>query len=215
MKNIFLAILLVITSSLQAQRIRAFVGIAGYLDTDYKGSIFGSASTGLEFKIINNFRPEVELGVMYGTPETFTEYTETGLVQNVFERTTTAINYSFCTKIYLGNPDDSNVDIVILPKYTYSKIFGKTESTTRNTNDLSKPIIEKKSANTWDDSFGIGIGVSVNFSEKYYHSADLILYFNGVNLGTALKTINSDSTLNTKDTLGLGFLVYFGGKRKS
>lgn len=215
MKNIFLAILLVITSSLQAQRIRTFVGIAGYLDTDYNGSIFGSASTGLEFKIINNFRPEIELGVMYGTPETFTNYTETGLVQNVFERTTTAINYSFCTKIYLGNPDDSNVGIVILPKYTYSKVFGKTESTTRNTNDLSKPIIEKKSANTWDDSFGIGIGISVNFSEKYYHSADLILYFNGVNLGTALKTINSDSTLNTKDTLGLGFLVYFGGKRKS
>jgi hypothetical protein len=215
MKNIFLAILLVITSSLQAQRIRTFVGIAGYLDTDYNGSIFGSASTGLEFKIINNFRPEIELGVMYGTPETFTNYTETGLVQNVFERTTTAINYSFCTKIYLGNPDDSNIGIVILPKYTYSKVFGKTESTTRNTNDLSKPIIKKKSANTWDDSFGIGIGISVNFSEKYYHSADLILYFNGVNLGTALKTINSDSTLNTKDTLGLGVLVYFGSKKRS
>jgi hypothetical protein len=215
MRNIFLAILLVITSNVQAQRIRTFVGIAGYLDTDYNRSIFGSASTGLEFKIINNFRPEVELGVMYGTPEIFTNYTETGLVQHVFERTTTAINYSFCTKIYLGNPDDSNVGIVILPKYTYSKVFGKTESTTRNTNDLSKPIIEKKTANTWVDSFGIGIGISVNFSDKYYHSADLILYFNGVNLGTALKTINSDSTLNTKDTLGLGFLVYFGGKRKS
>lgn len=215
MKNIFLAILLVITSSLQAQRIRTFVGIAGYLDEDYNGSIFGSASTGLEFKIVNNFRPEIELGVMYGTPETITDYTERGLVQSVFKRTTTAINYSICPKIYLGNPDDSNICIVILPKYTFSKVFGTTESTTRNQNDLSKPIIEKKSANTWDDSFGIGIGISVNFSEKYYHSADLILHFNGVNLGSALKAINPDNTLNTKDTLGLGFLVYFGGKRKS
>lgn len=214
MKNKFLVILLIVASSLQAQRIRTFVGIAGYLDTDYNGSIFGSASTGLEFKVVNNFRPEIELGVMYGTPETLTEYTETGIVQNIFERTTTAINYSFCPKIYLGNPDDSNIGIVILPKYTYSKVFGKTESTTRNINDLSKPIIEKKSANTWDHSLGIGIGITVNFSEKYYHSADFILYFNGVNLGEALNTIDTDRVINSSDTFDFGFLVYFGGKKK-
>ena len=212
MRNLFLSILLVFTSSLQAQRIRAFVGIAAFRDVEFNGSVFGSAGTGLEFKIINNIRPEIELGVMYGIPETFTEYTETGLVQSVVERTASAINYSFCPKIYLGNPDYSNIGIVILPKYTYSKVFGKTERTSRNPSDLSKPIIENKSASTWEDSLGIGIGLSVNFSEKYYHSADIILYFNGVNLGAALNTIGSN--INSNDTFGFGFLVYFGGKRK-
>jgi hypothetical protein len=150
MKNISLAILLVVTSSLQAQRIRTFLGIAAYRDTDFNKSVFGSASTGLEFKVLNNFRPEIELGVMYGTPETLTDYSETGLKQSIFKTKTTAINYSFCPKIYLGNPDDSNTCIVILPKYTYSKVFGKIERTTRNPNDLSKPIVENKSASSWD-----------------------------------------------------------------
>jgi hypothetical protein len=214
MRYIYLTLLIVVSSSLQAQRIRSFVGIAGYTDTDFNGKIFGSLSTGLEFKVINNFRPEIELGVMYGTPETRTDNNEKGQVMSVLERTTTAINYSFCAKIQLGNPDDSETCIVILPKYTYSRIIGKTELTAKNTNNLSKPIVEKKSASTWDHSLGIGIGISIPFSEKYYHSADLILYFNGVNLGAALNTIDADRIINSQDTFGLGFLVYFGGKQK-
>jgi hypothetical protein len=214
MRKIFLVFLVVTSLNLQAQRIRTFVGIAGYRDTDFNEAVFGSVSTGLEFKVVNNFRPEIELGVMYGAPETLTDYNEKGQVQSILDRTTTAINYSFCTKIYLGNSDDSEMCLVILPKYTYSRVFGKSELTTRNANDLSKPIVEKKSASAWDHSLGIGVGISIPFSDKYYHSADLILYFNGVNLGAALNTIDTDRVINSNDTFGLGFLVYFGGKKK-
>ena len=102
MKNIFLTILLVVTSSLQAQRIRTFLGIAAYRDTDFNKSVFGSASTGLEFKVVNNFRPEIELGVMYGTPETLTDYSETGLVKVFLKQKQLQLIIVFAPKFIWG-----------------------------------------------------------------------------------------------------------------
>lgn len=215
MKKIFLFILIILSINLHAQRIRSFVGVGFYKHTDFNNSIFGSVNTGLEYKVINNFRPEIEIGFMYGTPETLTNYTQMGLAESVFERTTSAINYSFCPKIYFGDQETSDMGVFIRPRYTYSRVFGNTELTKRNPSDLSKPINEKKRASIWDQSFDIGIGVSINFSEKYYHSADIILYYNNINLGDALNTIDFSRTVNTNNTLGIGLIVYFGGKIKS
>jgi hypothetical protein len=214
MKKTILFFLIFFSINLQAQRIRTFVGLGTYIHSDFNTSLFVSANTGVEFKVVNYFRPELEIGVMYGTPETLTNYTETGLVESVYERTTSAINYSFSPKIYFGDPKVSDMGVFIRPRYTYSRVFGNTELTERNPNDLSKPIIDKKSASTWDQSLDIGIGISFNFSEKYYHSADIILYYNNINLGDALNTIDDGRTVNTNNTLGLGLLVYFGGKIK-
>lgn len=212
MKKTVVFLLILFSINLQAQQIRGFIGLGSYRDTDFNNSVFGSANIGVEFKVVRVFRPEIEIGVMYGTLETLTNYTPTGLVESIFERKTSAINYSFSPKIYFADPEDSDSSLFIRPRYTYSRVFGSTELAKRNPSELSKPIVEKKSAKTWDQSVDIGIGVSFNFSEKYYHSVDLILYYNNINLGDALNTIESKRNINTNGTLGLGLLVYFGGK---
>lgn len=214
MKKLILIILVAFSFNLHAQRLRPFVGLSLYKDTEFNKSIFGSVATGLEFKVINNFRPELQFDAMYGALETLTDYDINGNLQSIKEGSATAINYSICSKIYLGNPEVDEMCIVILPKYTLSKVFGKSEISTTNTVNPSKPIIEKNSDSTTDHSFGIGVGVSYNFSEKYYHSVDFILYLNGVNLGAAINKINNDTILNSRSTFGCGFLVYFGGKIK-
>jgi hypothetical protein len=217
LKYIIYISLLISSFSINAQRIRPFVGGAAYLHTDFEKSSFGNLCLGSEYRITNFLRPEIEISYMYGTLETKSDLDEQGLTQSILDRSATALNYSFCPKIVLGDhEDDTSGHLQILPKYTISKIEAKRTLSSRNPNNLSNPIVEKERVTDLQHSLGIGIGLTIGFSEEYSNTLAINLYYNGINLGTALNKLkhNGSYEFNTQDVLGLGVNFYLGFKKK-
>lgn len=197
-----------------SQIVRPYAGFVTYLHTDFSSSVFLSLKTGGEFKLLKNLRPEIEVSGIIGAPEEFERKTENNIVYEKYSSSATAVNFSICPKIILGNTDELSSYFVILPKYSISNIEAHGKRETFNNAGLvvkNDTKIEK----VWDQSFGIGIGYNFNLSDENPDSLCIILDLQGVELGKALdKVRESESRITTKWTFGLGFNYYFNLKKK-
>ncbi|OXA99139.1 hypothetical protein B0A75_11980 [Flavobacterium oncorhynchi] len=189
MKNI-LVLFFLISFGTYAQKIRPFVGVLAYIDTDFDKSVFGDFKLGADYKLVYYLNPEIEINYMYGVLEKLTNRDDTGLVLSEYSKKVSAVNYSFCPKIILGNKNgDGSGYLQILPKYTYSSIEASVYRVSRNPSDLSKPIEEKEKISDNQHSFGIGLGYVVDFSDENSQSLALNIYFNNIDLGNALNML--------------------------
>ncbi|MCV9928936.1 hypothetical protein OIU83_14795 [Flavobacterium sp. LS1R49] len=214
---IFTLFLFIITVLKGNAQIRPFIGGAVYLHSDFEKSSFGSFSLGSEFKIIKFLRPEIEISYMFGTPEDAVSLDDKGLTISTSTKFVSAINYSFCPKIVIGDYEEDSGYIQILPKYSFSRIEARRDLASRNPADLTNPIIVRQNASDTQHSLGIGVGYMLNFSGDYSNSLAFNLYYNGINLGKALNELKSNpnsSNYSTQDVLGFGINFYLGLKKK-
>lgn len=203
--------------SIFAQKLRSFVGGAAYLHTDFERSAFGNFSLGSEIKVVKFFRFEIEVGYMLGNLQDVIIRNDKGLTMSASEKSVSAMNYSFCPKIIIGDYEEDSGYIQILPRYTFSSIDAKRELTSRNPIDLSNPIRERKKVSDVQHSLGIGVGYIFNFPGENQNSLALNLYYNGIDLGKALNKLNTNSdsyNYSTQDAMGLGINFYLGLKKK-
>ena len=214
MKKILL-LLILLSFATYAQKIRPFIGVSGYVHAGFEKSGFGDLKIGAEYKIFYYLKPEIEISYMLGNPEGFTDYDETGLAISEYSQKTSAFNYSFCPKIILGNKDDGDGYIQILPKYTYSNIQASGHRFSRNPVEPSKPFEEKKKVSSSEHSFGIGLGYVVDFSDENSQSIALNIYLNNVDLGKALNKLETNKRFNTEYVIGFGVNYYFSFKKKT
>ncbi|MBF7093447.1 hypothetical protein IUY40_18095 [Flavobacterium sp. ALJ2] len=217
MKYIVYIFVFMFSVSILAQRVRPFIGGIVYLHGDFEKSTFGNFSLGSEIKVVKFFRAEIEVSYMFGRLEDAVSRDEKGITMSVSEKSASAMNYSFCPKIVIGDYEEDSGYIQILPRYTFSRIEAKKELTSRNPADLSKPIKERKNASDTQHSLGIGVGYIYNFPGEYQNSIGFNLYYNGVDLGNALNKLktNPDSyNYSTKDVIGFGINFYLGLKKK-
>lgn len=215
MKNI-LGLLFLISFGTFAQKIRPFAGVSAYIHTDFDKSVFGDLKAGVEYKLFYYLKPEIEINFMYGVLEEVTNRDEAGLVISEYSKRASAVNYSFCPKIILGNKDgDGSGYLQILPKYTYSNIQATGHTFTRNPNNLSQPIEKKKKVSDNQHSFGIGLGYLVDFSDDNAQSLALNIYLNNIDLGKALNKLEQDKRFNTQYVIGFGLNYYFSFKKKT
>lgn len=215
MKNI-LGLFFLISLGTYAQKIRPFVGVSAYIDTDFSKSFFGDFKMGTEYKLAYYLKPEIEINYMFGTLEELTDRDDTGLVLSEYSKKVSAINYSFSPKIILGNKNgDGSGYLQILPKYTYSSIQASGHRVSRNPTNLSKPLEEKEEISDNQHSFGIGLGYVIDISADNSHSLALNLYFNNIDLGNALNMLKQDRRFKTQDVIGFGLNYYFVFKKRS
>jgi len=215
MKNI-LALFFLISLGTYAQKIRPFVGVSGYIDTDFDKSFFGDLKIGAEYKLAYYLKPEIDINYMFGTLEELTKRDDTGLVLSVYAKKVSAVNYSFCPKIILGNKNgDGSGYLQILPRYTYSSIQASGHRVSRNSTNLSKPIEEKEKTYDIQHSFGIGLGHVIDFSDDNSQSLAINIYFNNIDLGNALNMLKQDRRFKTQDVIGFGLNYYFVFKKRS
>jgi len=67
----------------------------------------------------------------------------------------------------------------------------------------------------WRHSLGIGLGLDIYVSDNNSSSVELILYYQGIELGNTLSELKFSTTnYSTKDVLGLGITYYIGTKNK-
>jgi hypothetical protein len=213
-KNIFIIIILLCYNYGNSQIARPYAGFATYLHSDFSSSVFLGLKTGCEFKLLKNLRPEIEISGIMGALEDFERKNENNLIYERISNSATAVNFSICPKIILGNVNELDSYLVILPKYSISNIeaHGKKETF----NNAGKVLTsDTKIAKVWDQSFGIGIGYNFNLSDENPDSLCIILDLQGTELGKALdKVRESDNRITTKWTFGLGFNYYFNLKKK-
>ncbi len=195
---------------INAQLIRPFIGGSLYLQWDFEKSKYAGVNAGAEFKIAPYFMPEAECSYYFGSIEDASRYNSELVETSLYIRSVSALNFSFCPKICLGNKNDGTNYVVILPRYTLSKI--SAEGSFSKYNESDNTVVTDESQTDIQHSLGLGIGINVFLSSETSSSLCLILYYNGVNMGKVINELGHSSgyEFNSNGVLGAGFNYYFG-----
>ncbi|MBX9808215.1 MAG: hypothetical protein K2X95_10505 [Flavobacteriaceae bacterium] len=217
MRNLFLFVLLVYYCESNAQAIRPFIGGSAYLQWDFEKSSFAGVNAGAEFKIKPYFVPELECSYFFGSIEDASKYKfGAPLVQTeLYIRSVSSLNFSFCPKIAIGNKNDGASYLVILPRYTFSKIEAKGDFVEYNENGTY--INHNEFEKSTQQSLGLGVGLDIPLSDDNSNSIGFILYYNGINLGKAINSLQHSTgyEFNSNGVLGLGVNYYFSLRKSS
>jgi hypothetical protein len=217
LRNLFLFVLLVYYGESNAQAIRPFIGGSAYLQWDFEKSSFAGVNAGAEFKIKPYFMPELECSYFFGSIEDASKYKfGDPLIQTeLYIRSVSSLNFSFCPKIAIGNKNDGASYLVILPRYTISKIEAKGNFVEYNENGtyINYNEFEKST----QQSLGLGVGLDIPLSDDNSNSIGFILYYNGINLGKAINSLQHSVgyEFNSNGVLGLGVNYYFSLRKSS
>jgi hypothetical protein len=212
MKKIILFILLVASVNAKAQSVRGFGGFSGYLGAILDKSLFVGFNCGAEFKIKRYIKPEIEFDVLFVPVEDVVHHDDQRNVKSVFRRSAHALNFNFCPKICIGNNGENDTYLVILPKYSFSKVTATGQFTTLNANEVK--TVTKETISDWQHSLGIGIGLDISVSNDNTDSLSLNIYYQNVDIGMVLKELNhSGSRFFIKNSLGAGINYYFSFKK--
>lgn len=214
MKKITVILFLLVCVNIHSQIIRPYAGFVVYVHSDFANSLFFNVKTGGEFKISKYLKPEIEFSLLGGAVEDFTVKNENIIIQE-YTRSVTALNFSVCPKIIIGNESELNSYFVVLPKYSISHI--EANGNLSNYNDTGH-LTGNKHANSkiWSHSIGFGVGYNFNLSDDNPDSLCIILDCQGVELGDALNHLNEENKnrILTKWAFGLGVNYYFNFKKK-
>ncbi len=210
MKKHFVLCFIFIISSLSAQIVRPLFGFSAFRETDFKNQTYFNVALGAEFKAFEFLKPEIEVSYTAGVLEELTTRDENLLINSISQSKISALNFGICPKILVYKDDEDWYSLNILPKYTFSKITGSNEYANINPNGNVILPLQKQEATFNRHSFGIGLGICINFSQKKGSSMALNLYFNNIELGDAINKLeNNKRRILTKDNLGLGLVYYF------
>lgn len=194
-----------------SQIVRPFVGAAGYIYSGFENSLFVGVEAGTEFKMNRFIKPEIEVSYFYGSVEDASNYGSQGQLLSTFYSYASAINFNVCPKICIGNTDQNNRHIVILPKYSFSNVTAVGKFSSLNSNDVKTTT--KETISDWQHSLGIGIGVDFGLSDNNTDSLCLNIYYQNVDMGETLNELShSDAKISTNNVLGAGFKYYFGNR---
>ena len=212
MKRIILFALFAISFGTHAQLVRPFMGVSLYLQWDFEKSKYAGVNAGTEFKVTSYFMPELECSYYFGSIEDASKYKiDTNFTQTEwYVRSVSSLNFSFCPKICLGNKNDGTNYLVILPRYTLSRI--NANGSFSNYNESNNIVVADEFQTDIQHSLGLGVGINVFLSNETSSSLCLILYYNGVNMGKVINELDHSSgyEFNSNGVLGAGLNYYFG-----
>jgi hypothetical protein len=191
-RNIFIYFILLTALNSNAQELRPFVGIGGFVhlysfEKDLQSSPALSLSAGLEYKVAGFLSPEIEVNYMYGKYKDNVDSIDLENITSTSDRSFSTVNFSFCPKILLGDYDDPYGSFIqILPKYMYS-LINVTETTGNNT--IGSPLTERNSS-VATHNFGLGAGVVINFDSWYSNSLAINICYNTICVSDSFDKLN-------------------------
>jgi len=191
--------------------VRGFVGVAGYLDGDFENSLFVGVNVGAEFNINHFIMPQLDTSYFYGSREDETNYGNQGQLLSIYSSYASAINFNFCPKICIGNDGNRDTYLVILPKYSFSKVTAVGNFTALNANDIKTTT--KETITDWEHSLGIGMGIDISLSDENSDSLSLNIYYENVPMSKPLEELNHGARIMGKNALGAGINYYFSFKK--
>ncbi len=211
MKYLILSFLIISSFHGTAQIVRGFGGVSGYLDGDFEKSTALGLNAGTEFNVNRFLKPEIELSYYYGAREDITYYTRTVELSGHYKSFATALNFSFCPKIGIGNKGRGDTYLVLLPKYSFSKVSAFGEFNYLNEDKVNARINDK--ITQWQHSIGIGIGIDIGVTVENDNSLSLIIFYQNFPMSKPLKELNQGPRIIDESVFGAGMNYYFTFKK--
>lgn len=217
MRTFFLCLFLFLSFICFSQKIRGF-GTVG-IDLKAKGADFNSVNVGagIEFIVFYKLKPEVEISYYFAGLNARTEENELGKEISRLERSVIAQNISFSPKITFEDFDSELNEgfFQIFPIYNITRVQAKGFYYIENKGFAALKLSDSEKFTEIGHSFGIGIGLYFNFSEKNSQSFGLNLVFQNIDLGNAVNNLKfTKGTYNTQQTIGLELKYYFSFVKK-
>ncbi|MFB9076362.1 hypothetical protein ACFFLS_19175 [Flavobacterium procerum] len=210
-KIVVLFVVLFTSFNANAQELRPFVGLGGFVhlysfEKDLQSSPAASLSAGAEYKLFGFLLPEVEANYMFGK---FKNRLESNTPVNS-DKTFSTVSFSFAPKFAINGYGESAY-IQIFPKYIYS-IINANESISTTGQFGSK--ITERSASVSQHNLGLGVGVVINFDTWYSNALAINLSYNSIRVSNAFDQLNPGSEpTNNAGVYGIELKYYFGVKR--
>ena len=210
MKTTIFWVILLLSTTCLAQRVRGFGGFGIYLNKSFENSAFASVNGGLEFKINKLIKPEIQFEYFFGSLPDRTTEDSNGIETELLVRTVSATNVSICSKINFGENEDP-VLFQILPLFNITNITAKGSEFKQNGTNTNLVKTDTDSFSEKRYSFGLGAGIVINLSKESFQAIALNVYYNNIDLGNALTNLKfNKGTYQTQQSLGIGVKYYFG-----
>lgn len=194
-------------SIINAQRIKPFFGLSMSIDNQFKTGGFYNLIAGTDCKMSKSFHPEFKIGYIVGAIDSQTEIDLDGAITSVFEGNVSAVYIGFSPKIVLSVGQDENYFFQLLPEYDFASITADTKFMEPK---LSLTDVEGQKVSKTQHFFGFGVGICIYVTEKREDFFSFNVFYQGINLGTALSGLkNNSQEFNTSDAVGFGLNYYF------
>jgi hypothetical protein len=192
------------------QIVRSFVGGAGFRSTEFENSRYYNFGIGLEFKVSNFIKPEIEAGYTLGVLQSDSKYNDNFNVISISNTKFYAFNLSFTPKIALFSVKEDRINFFVYPKYTFSIVTASNDFISINDNGQIEGGIQSENIQENLHSLGFGMGVYFNFPKSQTQTVAINLYFNNIDFASSINKLkNHGKEIYTRDVLGLGINYYF------
>lgn len=218
MKKIIILVLLFLPQIVNTQIIRGYGTINTHLTGGFERKSIVNFGVGLELKVFEFLRTEIEASYYLGTLENIETTNSDYVATNFLTRYVTAINYSLSPKFLIDISQEDDIGIVylqIIPKYNLTNITAKGSFFSLNNNNSGFNVTDSDTFNEIRRSFGIGFGIMVKLLGNRSDSFAFNLYYNNVDIGNAINKLKfSTTSLKTNNAIGVGINYYFGFIKK-
>lgn len=194
-----------------AQKLRTFGSFAADIRFNYKDFATLNIGVGLEFRPIRNLNPEVEFSYYFAGIADKIIGNELNITRKITANLN-AINITFSPKIGFEESDPSFQTgfFQIIPIFNLTKINTNASLQEKINGFTEFKEVKNESLTQWKHSFGIGIGVYVDFYDKS-QSLAINLKFQNIDFGYSLKSIKllEDEKIDFYKTVSLEIKYYF------
>lgn len=206
-KKILILFFLPIT--LHCQIIRGSGGIDAYKNTLFEKTGFASINIGLELKINQFIKPEINFRYFFGSLPDSDVFDNENRIKESLTKIVNAKNLSICPKLILINDEDF-VQLNLIPSYDITYVTANGSLFKINNTNTSLIRVDSDEFKETIHSFGIGIGIVFNLDEDSLQSLAFNLLYNNIELGNALSNLKFDkSRYSTRQNIGFGIKYYF------
>ncbi|WP_395054539.1 hypothetical protein [Flavobacterium sp.] len=212
MNKLILLTITLITSTLYSQKLKGFGGGGVYLNPAFEKSLFVNLNTGLEYKVNNLIKPEIEFNYYFGSLPDASIFNEANIQTSLLVRTTSAMGINFCPKINLGDYEDK----VIFQIFTQFNIYNVTAKGSLFTLNSNQTNLIKTDSDEYKEirySFGIGIGMLFELNGNNSQSIALNLVYSNIEIGNAINKLKFNGVIETRQSLGISLKYYFSFKK--
>jgi hypothetical protein len=215
MKKLILILFFLNSTFSFSQTIRAYGTFGVYRSINFEGNGFANFGGGLELKFFKHVRPEIEATYYIGTLPDVENFDYVNSVPRDFlVRTVSAVNYSLAPKIMFDVGQDDRVDryyLQIIPKFNFTSVTARGDFFELNNNKTNYLVSAEDKFSEKRKSFGIAIGLIMQFWEKSYDALAFNLFYNNIDIGNAINQLKfKNNSINTSTAFGLGLSYYIG-----
>ncbi len=202
-----------------SQTVRAFGTFGVYRAISFEGNGFANFGGGLELKIFKHLRPEIEATYYIGALPNVENFDYVNSVTRDFlVRTVSAVNYSLSPKIMFDVGQDDLVDryfLQITPKFNFTNVTATGEFFELNNKKTNYLVSAEDTFSEKRQSFGIAIGLIMQFWKNNYDALAFNLFYNNIDIGNSINQLKfKNNSINTSTAFGAGLSYYLGFTKK-